>query len=82
MKLNFQFVPGTTAKTREAVCEDLRQAGAHEVHPLFPGEPDPELGALHVAEVDASESQSLLQWLRARKEVAFAEEPARRKLVR
>jgi hypothetical protein len=82
MKLNFQFVEGTSAKTRAAVCEDLRQAGAQDVHPLFPGESDPELGALQVAEVEPGKSQSVLKWLRARKEVAFAEEPVRRKLVR
>ena len=81
LKLNFQIRPGTSAKSRHALIEELRKAGAQEVYPLFPKESDPDLASLHVA-VAGKDVKALLKWLRSRPEVAFAEEPAQRQLIR
>lgn len=81
LKLNFQIKTGTAPESRDSLIRELRKAGAADVYPLFPNESDAELASLYVA-VPGQDAKALLRWLRARKEVAFAEEPAPRKLVR
>lgn len=82
MKLNFQFREKVSTRTRTRISQQLREAGARDVHSLFPDESDPELGALYVADVPAEQSEKLLQWLRDRREIAFAEQQVQRQLLR
>ena len=83
MKLEFKFKEGVRPKARRKLAADLVDRGAHAVHPLFPGEKDPELGALYLVDCTSREKAlQLLRMLQETEDVEFAEEGVSRRLVR
>jgi hypothetical protein len=79
MRVNFKFRAGSAPSSRASVLAALREAGAASVQPLFPGEKDPELAELYVADGAERLQAKLIALLQRRREVEFAEpEPVRR----
>ncbi len=82
-KLQFKFINGAPEKERAVLDESLRERGATEVRPLFPGEPDPELAAICIVEYnDPGTGGKLLEYLQRSKVVEFAEDEISRKLIK
>jgi len=83
MKLQFKFATGVKQSGRQHLIEELAKRGAHRVRPLFPGECDPELASLFIADVkDEKTGSEMLKYLQSSKVIEFAEPEVRRKLIR
>ena len=82
-KVRFKFKASADAGERRRVVEQLKQAGASHVTPLFPGDDDPELADLYSAEVAGGtvESDAIAQ-LNKNSAVQFAEADVKRKLIK
>ncbi len=82
MKLQLKLRAGASAAARRALHDTLAQHGA-TMRPLFPGDADAEVAALHVVEVpDEDAGKRVLKALQAATAVEFAEPEVRRKLIR
>ena len=82
MELHFQFASSVSERVREDLVRRLKKQGARLVRPLFPGEGDPELAAIHVVESDDGAGEELLRQLKSAKTVQYAEVVPKRKLIR
>jgi len=78
--LHFQFAAHAADRDRRKLIESLKTRGARQVRPLFPGDADPEFGAMQVVEAAPDAVDALLAYLGQHEDVLFAEPAARRKL--
>jgi hypothetical protein len=78
-EVHFKLKEDASAPERRRVIETLHEHGA-KVDPLFPGEEDPELGAVFTASgPEQVQAKDLLEVLERSEAVDFAEEAPLRK---
>jgi hypothetical protein len=75
--LQFKFKEQAGREERDRLIATLREHGAENVRALFPGENDPELAALYLA--DGGDAEALRRLLEGSSAVEFAEPEVRRK---
>jgi len=83
MKVNFKFQEDASDLDRAKVLQLLEDRGGGKVAPLFPGDADPELGSIFVAEVpDGTRGHRAIAALNRSKAVQYVEREPARKLIR